>query len=380
MLKRVNVLNIFKYGSIALSILFPLITHAGTCLSSKDGKLAPGVSCDVSFINPPIFGTLCENSSVTATYTIHNNTPVTLKINYIRLQDNDAFPAGSATIVPAAVTPCGSSLAAGASCEISVKLTSTTTPGSFNRVLQVGIDTRQVQISAPAIMTTVNTACTVPPPTPPSGFTPTIPGTPAYLFSSSILASSTVTNTGASIVSGDLDLTPGSSVTGFPPGIIVNGVQNIDNTAATNVRTAASNYYTALNALACSATFGASTDITTLSPINCGTTPVLCFTSSALMTGPVVLTGTAGQSCTFLIASTLTVSGGATMTTTGGIFNDNISWAIGSSATLGVGSSLIGIVDANASISLNTGATLNGRAWGLNGAVTLIDNAINPQG
>ena len=374
-------MNIIRNGSIVLAVLFPLIAQAQSCVSTKKGE-ATLAACDVSFVNPPIFGVLCASSFLTATYTIHNNTPAALKINYIRLQKNDSFPAGSATIVPAAVTPCvvGSSLAAGASCEISVKLTSTTVPGSFNRILQVGINSRQVQLSAPAITTTVDTACTAPPPVPPPGFTPTIPGTPLFLFSSSILAYSTVTNTGPSIISGDLDLTPGSSVTGFPPGLIVNGVQNVDNTAANNTRTAANNYFTALNALPCSVTYGAATDIATLSPINCGVTPVLCFTSSALMTGPVVLNGTAGQSCTFLIASTLTVSGGATMTTAGGMFNDNVSWAMGSSATLGVGSTLIGIVDASASISLSTGATLDGRAWALNGAVTLQDNAISPQG
>jgi hypothetical protein len=368
-----------QYGSIAFCILFPLISQAQPCVSSNHGKSTLRV-CDVTFVNPPIFGTLCASSFMTATYTIQNNTPVRMKINYIRLQDNDSFPVGSATIVPAAVTPCGSFLAAGAQCEISVRLTSTTTPGSFNRVLQVGIDSRQVQISAPTITTTVDTACTTPPPVPPPGFTPTIPGTPAFLFSSSILAYSTVTNTGPTVVSGDLDLTPGSSVVGFPPGIIVNGVQNVDNTAANNTRTAANNYFTALNALPCSATHGAAFDIATLSPINCAVTPVICFTSSALMTGPVVLNGAAGDSCTFLIASTLTVSPGATMTTAGGIFNDNINWAIGSSATVGVGGSLFGIVDASASISLNTGATLNGRAWALNGAVTLDDNALSPQG
>lgn len=381
----------FRYGTTILSAVLSCAAvtanaNSGHCnpvqSGSTDMKAPP---CDVTFIRPPIFGTLCANSTVTATYTIQNNTPVTLKINYIRLKDNDSFPVGDAVIVPAAVNPCGSSLAAGATCQISVKLTSTATPGSFNRVLQVGIDSREVQVSAPAITTTVDTACTTPPPIPPVGFTPTIPGTPLYLFSASILGASTVTNTGLTVVSGDLDLTPGSAVVGFPPGTIVNGVQNIDNTAATNVKTAASNYFTALNALPCTDTFGAGTDISTLSipspgTIDCTTHPVICFTSSALMTLPVVLTGVAGNSCTFLIGSTLTVSSGATMTTSGGIFNDNISWAIGSSATLGTTSTLIGIIDAAASITLNTGATLNGRAWALTGAVTLDSNPVSPQG
>lgn len=358
--------NHVKYGALSLGFLLPCSVNA-----------VP--SCDVTFINPPTFGSLCESSTVTATYTIQNNTPVTEAINYIRIQNNDSFPTSAATIVTAPLNNCGSSLAFGASCQISVQLSSTTTLGTFNRVLQVGINSRQVEIDAPAITVAVE-ACTTPPPTPPPGFSSTITGTPSFLFQSSILGASTVTNTGLTVVSGDLDLTPGSSVTGFPPGTIVNGVQNINNTAATNVKTAAQNYYTALNALPCSNTYGAATDISSLSPINCATSPVNCFTSSALMTGPVTLTGAAGSACTFLIGSTLTVSTGAVMSTSGGILNDNISWAIGSSATLGSTSTLFGIIDAIASITLNTGATLNGRAWALNGAVTLDANAVSPQG
>jgi hypothetical protein len=47
---------------------------------------------------------------------------------------------------------------------------------------------------------------------------------------------------------------------------------------------------------------------------------------------------------------------------------------------LGSTSTLFGIIDAIASITFNTGATLNGRAWALNGAVTLDANAVSPQG
>lgn len=377
--------NHVKYGSIILSILLPLATQAQHCRSGLSDDLSLAV-CDETFINPPVFGAICTSSSPPGTstgiFTLQNNTSVPLKINYIRIQDNDGYPQSASAVVASPFNNCvvGASIAPRSFCDISVVLYGAgLAAGTFNRVLQVGINSRQVEVDAAAITAGVS-GCSTPPPTPPAGFTPTIPGTPSYLYSASILAYSTVTNSGLTVVNGDLDLTPGSAVTGFPPGVIVNGVQNIDNTAATNVKTAAQNYFTALNALACSATYGASTDISTLSPIDCHTTPVLCFTSSALMTSTVVLNGAAGDTCTFVIGSTLTVSTGATMTTSGGIFNDNISWAIGSSATLGVTSTLVGIIDASASISLNTGATLNGRAWALNGAVTLLDNPVNPQG
>ncbi len=368
----------FKHGAIVLGLLAPLATQAQLCQKSfaDDPSLA---TCDATFVRPPVFGTICATATAIGTYTVQNNTPVPMKINYIQIQNNDGMSNAAATIVASPVNSCivGDSIAPGSFCNISVQL-GPLNLGTFNRVLQVGIDTRQVQIDAPAITTIVDITCNTPGPTPPPGFISTIPGTPSYLFQSSILAYSTVTNTGPSIVNGDLDLTPGSSVTGFPPGTIINGVQNINNTTATNVRTAASSYFTALNGLPCSVTFGAGQDISALSPINCAVTPVLCFTSSALMTGAVILNGTAGSSCTFKIASSLTVSNNAVMTTAGGILNDNISWAIGSSATLGTNSTLYGIIDASASITLPTGATLKGRAWALNGAVTLDTNNVNP--
>lgn len=62
----------------------------------------------------------------------------------------------------------------------------------------------------------------------------------------------------------------------------------------------------------------------------------------------------------------------------GGVTNGNVNWAIGSSATLGTGTAFQGIIDAAASITLNTGASLAGRAWALNGAVTLDSNPVNP--
>lgn len=376
--------NKIKYGLVIFGLSAPLVTQAQHCSSFADDPSF--VVCDATFINSPVFGEICTASTPPGTstgiFTLQNNTPQPLMINYIRIQDNDGYSSSASAVIASPFNNCvvGATIAPGSFCDISVELYGAgLAPGTFNRVLQVGINSRQVEVDAAALTATVS-ACTTPPPTPPAGFTPTIPGTPTYLYSSSILAYSTVTNSGLTVVNGDLDLTPGSSVTGFPPGIIINGVQNINNTAAANVKTAAQNYFTALNALPCNVTYPASTDITTLSPINCSTTPVSCFTSSALMTGAVVLNGGAGDTCTFVIGSTLTVSNNAVLTTAGGILNDNISWAIGSSATLGVNSALIGIIDASASISLNTSATLDGRAWALNGAVTLLNNAVNPQG
>jgi hypothetical protein len=363
-----------QLGTVILGLLLPLALHATPC----SGPLADDESmaaCDASFVNPPTFGDLCQNATLTGTYTLRNNTPVTFRINYIRIQDNDALPGAATAIVPSFSNSCGSSLAAGATCNISVQLLPLGA-GTFNRVLQVGINTRQIQIDAPAITSVVGN-CATPGPIPPPGFAPTIPGTPLALFQASILGSSTVTNTGGTTVNGDLDLTPGSSVTGFPPGTIINGTQNINNAAATTTKTLAQAYFTALNGLACDHTFVAPTDID-----NALVAPgpgVYCFSSSASVNTNLTLPGVAGQSYVFKMGSTLTVANNTIMSP-GAILNDNINWAIGSSATLGTNSTLFGIIDALASITLNTNAVLNGRAWALNGAVTLDTNQVNPAG
>ncbi len=367
-----------QYGIMILGLCVPL-AHAQLCTSKLGEKTATG-RCDASFINPPIFGNLCQNGVEFGIYTLRNNTPVSLTINYIRIQDNDSLPGAATAIVPSVTNNCGSSVAPGATCNITVELLPLS-PGIFNRVLQVGINTRQVELSSPVINAAVGN-CVVPGPLPPAGFIPTIAGTPLLpLFQAAILASSTVTNTGPTLVSGDLDLTPGSSVTGFPPGTVVNGAININNAAAFITKTQAQTYFTALNALTCSPgdTYGAGTDISALpQPIDCTGNRVLCFTSTAFVNSSFQVTGTPGSSCTFKINSSLTVANNAIMTKAGGILNDNINWAVGSSATLGTNSTLIGIIDALASITLNTGAVLNGRAWALNGAVTLDSNQIIP--
>lgn len=390
-----------QHGVVILGLLLPLATQALSCRGFSDGD-ASLAKCDATFINPPIFGALCQNTTLTNTYTLRNDTPRPMKINYIRIQDNDPFPAAAATaIVPSPTNSCiiGSFLAPGTTCNISLQLLPLAA-GTFNRVLQVGIDTRQVQIDAPAITSIVG-ICATPNPLPPPGFVPivpippvpgippvppvpgeppVVPPPPQPLFTSSILGASTVTNTGATLVNGNLDLTPGSSVTGFPPGVVVNGAININNLHATGTKIQASAYFAELNGLACDFSFGPGDTVITQIMLNTNGPGVYCFATSAQITSNLNIAGLLGQSYTFKIGSTLTTAVGTVMTTSGGILNDNISWAVGSSATLGAGSTFHGIIDALTSITLDNGAILYGRAWALNGAVTLDSNQVNPSG
>jgi hypothetical protein len=183
-----------------------------------------------------------------------------------------------------------------------------------------------------------------------------------------VIADSTITNTGATAITGSLALSPGTSVTGFPPGT-VSGTQDIANTNASSAQAALLASYTALSALPSSHDYsGTNMGTLTLTP------GVYKWTSSAALTGTMTLNG-AGQ-YVFQIGSTLTVASAGSVALTNGATAANVFFLVGSSATVGTTATMAGNIEAVASITLNTGASLNGRAMAQTGAVTLADNAI----
>ena len=187
-----------------------------------------------------------------------------------------------------------------------------------------------------------------------------------------ILGASTVTNTGATIVTGNLALSPGSSVTGFPPGVIVNGAIHINDALANQAHADAFTAYTKLAGEAPTANLtGMDLGGLTLTP------GVYRFSSSAQLTGTLQLNtgGNANAPFHFLIGSTLTTASNSSVVLLGGPDN-NVFWQVGSSATLGTGTVFNGNIVALTSITFNTGASLNGRALAINGAVTLDTNNI----
>jgi uncharacterized repeat protein (TIGR01451 family) len=102
-------------------------------------------------------------------------------------------------------------------------------------------------------------------------------------------------------------------------------------------------------------------------------------TSSLGITGTLTLNGAANSVFIFQIASSLTTGTGSSVVLTGGVTAANIFWQVGSSATLGTYSTFNGTILAQASVSIATGAVLNGRALAETGAVTLDSNAMaNP--
>jgi hypothetical protein len=189
-----------------------------------------------------------------------------------------------------------------------------------------------------------------------------------------ILAGSGITNTGASIINGDLGLSPGTSVGGFPPGIL-NGTLHINDSVANQSKMdIIAAYDNAKNRTA--------TDIVTLSG-NIGgltLTPGLYKSTSslALSSGDVTFDALGNANAIFIIqiASAFTATSGRKVILAGGAQASNIFWQVGSSATFGTTTAFKGNIIALQSISFNTGATLDGRALTRNGAVTLSGNTI----
>ncbi len=188
-----------------------------------------------------------------------------------------------------------------------------------------------------------------------------------------VLGSSTVTNTGPTLVTGDLGVSPGTAVTGFPPGIVASGsIHAADGNAAT----AQSNANTAYNNLAGQA---CDTDLTGQDLGGLTLTPgVYCFTSSAQLTGTLTLNaqGDANAVFVFQIGSTLTTASGSSVEMINAGSPCNVFWQVGISATLGTSSSLAGNILAHASITLTTGANVVGRTLALTGAVTLDSSSV----
>jgi ice-binding like protein len=188
-----------------------------------------------------------------------------------------------------------------------------------------------------------------------------------------VLAGSTITNTGSTVISGGLGLSPGSAVTGFPPGVAT--VQHKTDAVALSAKNA---LVTAYNDLA---SWGATRSMTgqdlggkTLGP------GVYTFSSSAQLTGTLTLRGNGIY--IFQMGSTLTTASNSKVLVTGGAQGCGVYWKVGSSATLGSGTQLVGTVIALTSITMVTGATIiPGRALARNGAVTLDSNRISmPRG
>ncbi len=190
-----------------------------------------------------------------------------------------------------------------------------------------------------------------------------------------VLGGSAVTNTGPSVLDGSLGISPGpASITGFPPGIVLAPSTTHENNA--NSAAAQADLTTAyVNAA------GRPVDATTTADLaNLTLQPGVYSGPSKSplgLSGPLVLDGGGDPTAVFIFQtdSTLITGSASTVTLINGAQECNVFWQVGSSATLGSGSTFTGNILALTSITVTTGVTVHGRALARNGAVTL-DNDV----
>ena len=189
-----------------------------------------------------------------------------------------------------------------------------------------------------------------------------------------ILAGAAVTSTGETNITGDLGLSPGTSVGGFPPGILI-GTQLINDEIANQAKLDLTIAYN-------DAAGRTSKDMVTLSG-NIGgltLTPGLYKSTSSLeiSSGDVTFDAKGNADAVFIIqiASSLTTTPGRKVILTGGALASNIFWQVSSSASFGTTTVFKGTVMALESITFDTGATLEGRALARTGAITMEANTI----
>ena len=189
-----------------------------------------------------------------------------------------------------------------------------------------------------------------------------------------VLAGSTVTNTGPSQISGNLGVSPGSAVTGFPPGIVTGGTIHIADGVAGGAQADLTTAYN--DAAGRVKTASASSFIGAGQSLSPG---VYQASSSLEVGGALILNAQNDPDAVFIFqapASTLTTDTGTHIFLTNGAQACNVFWQVGSSATLNSGTTFQGTILALTSISVLSGDTIHGRALARNGAVTLINDRI----
>ena len=187
-----------------------------------------------------------------------------------------------------------------------------------------------------------------------------------------VLGASTVTNTGPTVVNGDLGVSPGSAVTGFPPGTVNGTIHQADAVAAQ-----------AQNDLTAAYNNAAGQPVTqTIGRELGGTTRAPGVYDSAAgdfqITGTLTLDAQGNPDAIFIFktASTLVTASGSQVNLINGAQSCNVFWQVGSSATLGTNSGFLGNILALESITATTGATVDGRLLARTAAVTLDSNTV----
>jgi len=195
------------------------------------------------------------------------------------------------------------------------------------------------------------------------------------------LAGTAITATGSAVISGNVGVSPGSAVTGFPPAVVQNG--QIYTGAASLAGQAQSSALTAYNNLkgqACSSANNLTGKILGQTPGFLTLVPgVYCFDTSAQLNQILTLDDGGDPNAIFIfqIGTTLTTASSSQVVMSSGGRGTNVYWQIGTSATIGTSTTFRGHIIADTSITLTTSATTTGRVFALNGAATIDSTAVD---
>lgn len=186
-----------------------------------------------------------------------------------------------------------------------------------------------------------------------------------------IMAGQSVTCITGGLISADVSISPGNTITGFGP-CVITGTQHLGDATALAAQGALTTTYNTLFGMACPPANAIVADLG-------GTTKpagVYCTASSIGVTGTLTLDGGGDPNATFVFqaGSGLTTAGNVVLIN--GALARNVWWQVGTSATLGTASQWQGNVVALTSITLVDNATMLGRALARNGSVTLGTNNV----
>ncbi len=189
----------------------------------------------------------------------------------------------------------------------------------------------------------------------------------------SVLGSASVTNTGKTVLSNDLGVSPGTAVSGFPPGITL-GQKHITDTEASLARSDLTTAFISASNQATDETIGAELGGLEFLP------GVYASPAAVELTGKVTLNAQGNPDAVFIfkIGSALVTHSSSSVELINGAEACNVFWVVNSSATLDTDTTFAGTIMALQSISAKTRATVQGRALARNGSVTLDTNVFTP--
>jgi hypothetical protein len=328
-------------NALATNFIWSFTTGASSC--------APPTVISVA---PPNAATgICPNTLVSATFSEAMNPSTINTTTFTLTGPGNASVAGTASYVVSSY----------------VATFTPTSPLALNTAYTATITTGAQDLSGDALaanyvwtFTTSATACQA-----------TVPLGTACMFGI-LAATPAVTSSGPSVVTGDVGVWPASAIVGFPPGTLT-GTEYAGDAVAQTAQGDLTTAYNFAAAAAGGAILTADIGGQTLAP---GVYKTTSAQPSLGITGNLTLSGNGVY--IFQIVSTLTTAANnSDVILSGGATAEDVFWQVGSSATLGTTTTFAGTIMAQASVSLDTGAILNGRALARTGAVTLLSNPVN---